>query len=203
MFYKIVRLILWPFVKIFYPYKIINKENITNEGNTIIICNHLQKADVYYTTFTFKGKSYYLSKKEWFKNKFLTKLLISLGAYPVDREKTDMRAIKNVLNLLKEGKRVIIFPEGTRNKETLDLLPIKDGPGYFAHKSNSTILPITIAKRAKMFRKNYVYVGKPFKLDNVDQKFSAEINQQITDRVRDELLECRKQVDQYLENLKK
>ena len=75
MFYRIVRIIIWPFVKIFYPYKVINKENITNEGNTIIICNHLQKADVYYTTFTFKGKSYYLSKKEWFKNKFLTKVL--------------------------------------------------------------------------------------------------------------------------------
>jgi len=203
MFYKIIRVILWPFVKIFYPYKIINKENITNEGNTIIICNHLQKADVYYTTFTFKGKSYYLSKKEWFKGKFLSKILMNLGAYPVDREKTDMKAIKNVLKLLKDGKRVIIFPEGTRNKVDLELLPIKDGPGYFAHKCNSTILPITIGKRAKMFRKNYVYVGKPFKLDNVDQKFSAEINEQITERVKQELLECRKQVNEYMENIKR
>ena len=203
MFYKIIRFLIWPFAKIFYPYKIINKENLTQEGNTIVVCNHLQKADVFYTAYTFKGKSYYLSKKEWFKNKLWSKVLIKLGAYPVDREKTDMKAIKNVLGFLKDDKRVIIFPEGTRNKESLDLLPLKDGPGYFAHKSNSTILPITIAKRAKMFRKNYVYVGKPFKLDNIDQKFSAEINQQITDRVRDELLECRKQVNEFLENKKK
>ena len=204
MFFSILKFILWPIFRLFlYPYKIINKENLIQDGNTIIVSNHLGKADVIYTAYIFKGKSIYLAKKEWFDNKFLGFWLKLIGAVSVDREGVDIKAIKTVLKSLKDDKRVIVFPEGTRNKESLDLLPLKDGPGYFAHKCNSTILPITIANRPKMFRKNYIYIGEPIKLDNIEKKFSAEVNEEITNIIRDALLDCREKVDIYLENKKK
>ena len=200
-----LKFLLYPLFKWFlYPYKLINKENLTQDGNTIIVCNHLAKADVLYMTYIFKGQSVFLSKKEWFDNKFLGWCLKHIvGAIPIDRDTTDVKAIKTIMKKLKDGKRVVIFPEGTRNKESLDLLPIKDGPGYFAHKCNSTILPLTIAKRPKMFRKNVIYVGQPFKVDDMGAKFNSEINTQITERIKDSLVECREQVNIYLESKKK
>ena len=63
----ILTLMLW----ICYPLKIYGKENIKHDGNTVIICNHLCKMDVPMVGYLFKGKTYYLAKKEWFNNKFL------------------------------------------------------------------------------------------------------------------------------------
>lgn len=203
MFYSIVRFLLAPFFRIFYPFKTIHKQRLTNEGNTIIICNHLGKIDVVYVELLFKGKSYIISKKEWFKNKLQSKILYSLGAIPVDRDKPDLKAMKMGLEVLKNNKRFIMFPEGTRNKTEADLLPIKNGPGYFAHKCNSTIIPLTIYKKGKFMRKNYVYVGEPFKLDCQEQKFTAEVNDKITQRITDELLKLRKEVNEYVAEKKK
>ena len=204
MFY-FLKYLLYPLFKwILYPYKLVNKENLVQDGNTIVICNHLTKADVLYLAYIFKGRSVFLSKKEWFDNKFLGWMLKHIvGAIPIDRDTTDMKAIKTIIKKLKDNKRVVIFPEGTRNKESLDLLPIKDGPGYFAHKCNSTILPLTIGKRPKMFRKNVIYVGKAYKIDDMGAKFNSEVNTKITERIRDSLLDCREQVNLYMDSNKK
>jgi len=203
--FKFLKYLLWPLFRWFlYPYKLINKENLIQDGNTIVVCNHLGKADLIYMAYIFNGRSVFLSKKEWFDNKFLAWALTHIvGAIPIDRETTDVKALKTLLKNLKDGRRLVIFPEGTRNKKSLDLLPLKDGTGYLAHKCNSTILPLTIAKRPKMFRKNYIYVGKPFKVDDINTKFSSETNTLITERIRESLLNCRAEVNKYLDNKKK
>ncbi len=203
MLYAIVRFLLTPFFKIFYPCKVIHKERLTNKGNTIIVCNHLKKIDVVYVELLFKGKSYIISKKEWFKNKFQSKILYSMGAIPVDREQADFKAIKKCLEVLKNDKRFIIFPEGTRNKTQADLLPLKDGTGYFAHKCNSTILPLTIYERGRFMHKNYIYVGEPFKVNNTEQKFTSQINAEITQQITDELLKARKEINAYVAEKKR
>jgi hypothetical protein len=57
---------------LFYPYKIYGKENLIQDGNVIVICNHLGKVDVPMVGYLFKGKTYYLAKKEWFNKNFST-----------------------------------------------------------------------------------------------------------------------------------
>ena len=204
MLYKISRFLTNIFVRIFYPFKVINKKNLTNEGNTIEICNHLGKMDVVYVDLMFKGKSYVMAKKEWFKNKFLAKMFSSYGAFPVDREGVDLTAMRTGVNYLKNGKRLIIFPEGTRNKTDAPLLPLKDGTGFFAYKCNSTIIPLTIYKKAKIFRKNYVYVGEPFKFTLQEgQRFNNQLNVESTKVLTEKLMECREKINEYIDNKKK
>ena len=86
----ILTLWLW----LFYPIKVFGKENITHEGNVVVICNHLCKVDVPYVGYLFKGKTFYLAKKEWFKNKFLSWAFTQMGGIPVDREKADLESTK-------------------------------------------------------------------------------------------------------------
>lgn len=189
MLFTILRPLLTLWLKLFYPLRVHGKENLIQEGNTIIICNHLCKTDVFYVGSLFKGKTYYLAKKEWFDNKLLGWIIGKLGGIPIDREHTDMSSVKQSIRLLKNGKRLCIFPEGTRNKSgKTDIQPIHGGAAIFALKTGAKIIPLNIAKPAKFMHKNDIYVGEPFDFsDFKGKRVDGEFNRMLTDIMYDKL----------------
>lgn len=204
MFFALVRPILTLWLWLCYPMKIYGKENIIHDGNVVVICNHLCKVDVPMVGYLFKGKTYYLAKKEWFKNKFISWIFKKMGGIPVDRDKPDLKSTKEALNVLKSGKRLCIFPEGTRNKEGTDIMPLHGGAGMFAFKTNATIIPINIHHKAKFWGKNYIYVGKPFDFSEFEgQRFDAELNDKLTQKMYEELCNAKKELEQILNAKKK
>ena len=204
MFFTIVRPLITLFLWIFYPVKVFGKENVIHDGNVVVICNHLGKMDVPYVGYLFKGKTYYLAKKEWFENKFLAWLFGQLGGIPLDREKVDMASTKKALSVLKSGKRLCIFPEGTRNRESTEIQPLHGGAGMFAFKTKAKIIPINIHHKAKLFGKNYVYVGKPFDFSEFDgQKYDSELNDKLTQKMYDELCKAKLELEEILQSKKK
>ena len=127
--YWVLRPIAWVFYKLFYRVKILGKENIIKKGKSIVVCNHVGKMDVFVVAALYPDKTIFLAKKEWYKNKLLAWLLKVLGSIPVDRDKPSLTTIKESLQVLKNDKRLGIFPEGRRNFETNDLQEIKNGRG--------------------------------------------------------------------------
>ena len=115
MLYCILRPFMWLFYKIFYPVTIFGKENLIKKGKCIVACNHLGKADVLVVGALYPDKTIFLSKKEWYNNKAFGWLLRKLGSIPIDRDKPSLTTIKEALKVLKENKRLGIFPEGRRN----------------------------------------------------------------------------------------
>ena len=105
----------------------------------------------------------FLGKEEVFKNKFIGKLLKSCGGIPINRDNPDIKSMLSAIKLLKQGHKLVIFPEGTRNKLGHGRpMAIKGGSAVFAVKAQCPIVPIMMVKKAKIFRKNHVYIGKPF-----------------------------------------
>lgn len=161
---------------ILYPCKVINKKNFKKKSPAIIICNHLSNIDPIYIAGYLPEKKYFLAKKELFNTKFKAWFLKSIGAIRVDRQSNDLTAIKNSLKVLKNGKKLVIFPEGTRNKKDENLQEIKSGSAMLAIKARVPILPVHIEKRGKVFRRNIMVVGEPFELNEFyDQKLTAEV----------------------------
>lgn len=196
MLYWIIRPLAVLFYKIFYPVKIFGKENRIKKGKSIVTCNHLGKADVLVVGALFPNKTAFLAKKEWWDKKLFGKLISSLGAIPLDRDKPSLSTIKSALGVLKANKRLAIFPEGRRNFETNDLQQIKQGATFFAIKGQATITPIIIYDRLKFFKKNYAIVGKPLdfskyygvKYDEISSE-CAEILANEMKRLQQELFE--------------
>lgn len=123
----------------------------------------------------------YMAKKELFEGKFIGGLFKRLGGIPVDRQMADLAAYKSAIKVLKEGKPLGIFPEGTRNKQDeAEMQEIKSGAIVFASKTGSPIIPVAMLKKPKVFRKNYILVGDPFvpqgKIPNKLTKEEIEIN---------------------------
>ena len=127
-----------------------------------------------------------------------------LGAIPVRRGEADTDAVKAVLRVLKDDKKLLMYPEGTRNREgTQDMAELKTGAARFAIKMKKPIVPMVYFKPTKTCHKNYLYVGEPFTLEEF---YGAKTNEEFhaaTEVIRKHFDEARAGVNVYVESLKK
>lgn len=169
--YSIVRFALF-FV---YRIRIHGKKNIP-EGPAVVCANHTSNLDPVLVAFALgvRTNPAFLAKAELFKNKFFGGVLKAVGAIPVRRGQSDVTAIKNCMKALKNGKKLVIFPEGTRNK-TGEELEAKVGAAMFAVRTDSNVLPIYVSPKQKLFGKVDVFIGKPYKIEhNPGEKLEHE-----------------------------
>ncbi len=203
MLYWILRPLLWLFYKVFYRVKVFGKENVIKKGKNIVVCNHLGKADVLAVGALYPNKTVFLSKIEWYENKVFGYILKKLGTIPLDRDKPSLSSIKDGLQVLKDNKRLAIFPEGRRNFETNDLQEIKQGTALFAVKGQAQITPVIIYDRLKMFKKGYVIVGEPFDFSEFyGQKFNEEVSTKCTEILTNKMRELQQQIFALVEQEK-
>lgn len=173
MFYNFVKNFVGFFVKIIYRVEVYGVENIPQANERLIICgNHKNILDPVTISAIFPRQIFWMAKKELFNNKLFGGFLRKLGAFPVDREGNDLKAIKNALKILKDGEVLGIFPEGTRVKE-IDYTKIKSGIALIAQKTNSEVLPVFIEGDYKPFRKVKVHFRKTVRI-NKEIKYSNE-----------------------------
>jgi len=85
----------------------------------------------------------YLAKKELFETKFSNWYFRKIHAIPLDRGEADPSALKKVLKILKSGRPMVLFPEGTRSKEN-GLQRGKPGIGFIVSKSGVPVVPAYI-----------------------------------------------------------
>jgi 1-acyl-sn-glycerol-3-phosphate acyltransferase len=158
--YKIVRNLLKPIAYILYRPIIIGRENANTEGTSIIIANHTAFIDAILLACFLPRKICFMGKAELFKYKWSGSLLSKLGAFPVKRGKTDIKAIKHALKLLKSGEMLGIFPEGTRTKNGEQLGPFNEGAAVLAYRTKASIITVGIYKKGKIFKRTVIHVGK-------------------------------------------
>lgn len=162
-FYRRMRKIFGWIFKMIYRVKIVNPEKEVLDKPYIVCCNHTALMDVTVITLSMKTQIHYMAKKEVFKVPILKSFAKAMGAFPVDRKHGDVGAVKRTIELLKEGKCVGVFPQGTRMpkvhpKDT----EIKNGIGMFANKAGVGILPVCIKTKKhklKLFRKTEFIIG--------------------------------------------
>ena len=198
--YKFLRVIFLGFIKTFFPYKIINKDRAKVDGAVVVIANHLSNFDAFMVGSAFKEKMYFLGKKEWFEKRFLSKILTTVGGIPIDRDNIDLNAMKACFKTLKNGDKLGIFPEGTRNKTGEELLPVKSGAAVIAVKCKVNFLPMYIVGKNKFLRRNKVYVGNVVSLEKYfGQKMTKELEEELSQVTRNAILDTKQE---YLEWLK-
>lgn len=188
--YYILRPILMGLYRTIYRVKVFGKENLVKKGRRIVVCNHQRKADVYVIGSLYMSRTMFLSKKEWFSNWFNKFVLSCLGAIPINREKPEISSIKRCLKVLKDEKRLAVFPEGTRNKVNNEIQTLKTGTALFAVKGRAPITPIIIYEGIKPFKRGYAMVGESFDLSEFyDVKFTDEVAAEATKVVEQKMKE--------------
>lgn len=158
MLYNILKHAVGFIFNIFFKVRVHGIENIPSETGFILCSNHTSNFDPLMISCFFPHQINWMGKKELFNNKLLGSFLSKLGAFPMDRDQTDMKSIKNSLKILKSKGVLGMFPEGTR-VEKLDLSNAKAGVSLLSIRSKSPILPVYIKSNYKIFNKVDIYYG--------------------------------------------
>jgi len=204
--YRFLRFILRPLQLIVFPTKVVNVENMEKvDGRAVVICNHYSSFDSIIPYFVlFKKEAHILAKYELYQNRIAGWFLQKMGAIPVKRGEADIESVKQVLTVLKNNKKLMIYPEGTRNKEgTQEMGDFKTGTARFAIKTKAPIVPMMYYGTPKMFKKNWLYVGQPFSLDKFYKAKSPEEYQEATEIIRANMDKTRKLLNDYVATSKK
>ena len=140
--HHIIRMIMTRVLNFIYGVKVNGLEHWKNlQGNALVVANHTSFLDAVLLWVYVPGNLYfaidtYVSQKWWVKP-----FLHLIKYFPIDP--TNPMAVKSIIEEVKSGKRVVIFPEG-RITTTGGFMKIYPGPAMIADKSNAQLLPICL-----------------------------------------------------------
>ncbi|KGP72995.1 lysophospholipid acyltransferase family protein [Pontibacillus yanchengensis] len=172
---------------LFYPryrIKVEGKENIPSEGPVIICSNHISNMDPVVVGITNNRDIYFMAKEELFKNKFLGGLLKRVHAFPIKRGMKDRQALRKAMDVLNDNQALGVFPEGTRSK-TGELSRGLAGAGFFALRSEATVIPCAIVGSYKSKQPLRVVYGKPVPMADLRERKAS--SQEVTDVIMEEI----------------
>jgi 1-acyl-sn-glycerol-3-phosphate acyltransferase len=86
-------------------------------GGVLLASNHQSYFDPIAVTCALYRQGNYLARDTLFENAVFKRLIESLNAFPVKRGAGDVGAVKEILRRLRDGKVVVVFPEGTRTRD--------------------------------------------------------------------------------------
>ena len=161
--------------------RVIGEENLVTEGPVLVASNHQSFLDPPLIGNLYKTEMVFLARKSLFKGP-ATWVYPQWNAIPVDQDRPDMASLKTIIRKLKEGHRVLVFPEGARTPDG-NLGEAAPGIGLIAVKSGAVIQPVRIrgAREALprgssriRFARITVTIGKPIHLTPEELKKASD-----------------------------
>lgn len=143
MLYYIGKILLAVFFKLFCRIKFIDQQKIPTTGGLIVASNHVSYYDPFAVGSGLNRKIRWMAKKELFEEKLVGFLISIMAAFPVERGKGDLKAVKQAVKFLKSGEIIGIFPEGTRSVDGTVGEP-QQGLGLISVMSGAPVTPAAI-----------------------------------------------------------
>lgn len=143
MLYRILKFLIGIGIRLFYSeVKIKNYKNLPQKGPLIVIVNHPNTLmDAWVIGMICKQPIYFMAKATLFKTKFRLRILKSLNLIPINRQGEGLidgvdntNSLEACYEVLKAGKTLMIFPEGTSYQERV-LRKLKTGTARIALES--------------------------------------------------------------------
>lgn len=184
LLYRVILCLAYLYAKIFLRLKVTIKGKIPT-GPALIAANHTSFLDPPIVAVSFPEEIHFLARKSLFNNPIFGSFIRNLNAHPISGDGKDMAVFRAVTEILTDGKKVLLFPEGKRSFDG-ELLPLKQGVALMAHKNNVPIIPCWIEgslttwprhkKLPHIFGKVSCYFGDPVYPDkDVDVKESIRV----------------------------
>ena len=137
--YRVVLFLAWCFFKIFYRHKVYGLEHFYSKA-AIIASNHVSHLDPPIVSTSWPEEVHFLARESLFKNAAFGWLIRKLNAHPVGGDAGDIVVFKLICTLLAEGKKVILFPEGTRGTKE-EIGKLKPGIAMLVARSKTAVIP--------------------------------------------------------------
>jgi len=163
------------------------------DGGFIIIANHVGHNDGQMAYAVFKNSSLTMAK-DWM-DKGIVKWITKGGNFiPVNRFGTDITWVRAGADAVKNGKNIIIFPEGHTSKGEMD--EFKSGFAMLSVMTGAKVIPVyNDGQYHKFFgRRVRFYVGEPMELSREGKGMNAEYLNAEGVRFREEIIRMRGEI---------
>jgi 1-acyl-sn-glycerol-3-phosphate acyltransferase len=160
----------------FFRLQVYGRENIIEEGPALLAMNHQSYLDPPLAAICCHRQISFLARKTLLEIPLLGPLISRLNVIPLDRDGSDMTALKTVIRLLKSGGCTIMFPEGTRTRDG-QLGPARAGVGFIVAKSLAPVVPMRVFGAYEAFPRTSklprcgtitIVIGKPMYFTKAD-----------------------------------
>lgn len=174
---------------------VLGKENVPKDEPVLFTPNHRSIFDIILTYPLCKRQTAYIAKKETKKIPVFSIWMAFMNCQFLDRKdlRQGLKVVCKAADLIKSGKSVCIFPEGTRNKGEDDLLDFHDGSFKIAEKAGCKVVPIAINNSEAIFEKQFPRIRKATViieyLPPIDpSSFDRKEKKAVVSTARDEIL---------------
>jgi 1-acyl-sn-glycerol-3-phosphate acyltransferase len=214
MGYWILKAVLKPILTALYGIKAEGLENVPKDGPAVLAANHVSFLDSFFLPLVIKGRKVtYLAKADYFKSWKTAWFFRMAGQIPIEREggRSSQAALQTGLGVLREGKLLGIYPEGTRSPDGL-LHRGRTGVSRLALSAQVPVIPCGLvgteevmpkdAKLPKFFGRPKIKVrfGKPIDTSRYANKERDRLAlRSFTDELMYEIMQISGQryVDEY------
>ena len=190
MLYQILSFTFCAFFKLLFRAEILGRENLPAEGAVILAANHMSNWDPPLVAAFLARPVSYMAKLELFQIPVFGRAITACHAFPVKRGASDRGAIKAAVQVLKQGKCLGLFPEGTRSRDG-KMHKAEAGVGLIASMTNAPVVPAAVVGTDHIFAnggyfpKVRVIYGEPmhFTGDRKDKEQLSAFSQSIMERI--------------------
>jgi 1-acyl-sn-glycerol-3-phosphate acyltransferase len=191
--YDAVRIVLTPYLLLFYRARCIDSRHVPADGPVIIAPNHFSFLDHFFVAVYLRRKVHFMAKSQLFKPP-LQFIFTHGGVFPVRRGHHDDEAFVTAETVLGRGDIVVMYAEAGRSRSG-ELGKPRHGLGRLALESGATVVPTAIAGTEKarnwkrmQFPKVTVQFGEPLQFEQVAEPTREQAqaaSEVVFDRVRD------------------
>jgi 1-acyl-sn-glycerol-3-phosphate acyltransferase len=160
-----------------YRLKLLHKDRVPPDGPAIYVSNHQSFIDPMALGLLTHARPFTpMVRQTLFDSRFGGWSMRGLRAIPIDREKGEAGPMKAALAELEAGRRLIIFPEGTRSRDGA-MKPFKRGMLLLIKRGKAPVVPMAVEgmfdawppgrSRPKLSGRIMAMCGEPIEYDDL------------------------------------
>jgi 1-acyl-sn-glycerol-3-phosphate acyltransferase len=175
-------------VKIFAPLRVYGREHVPRSGGVVLALNHFSWMDPPVFGAASPRTIYYMAKIEAHRVPGLGQLIRAFGTFSVRRGESDREAVRTMRRIVREGKALGIFVEGTRQRSGVPG-PVQPGAAMAALQEDVPVVPAAVHGTQTWRLGNFAPVsvawGAPVRFDGLPKnakgyrEASAELERRI------------------------
>jgi 1-acyl-sn-glycerol-3-phosphate acyltransferase len=164
-FYRFAQVFVRSILTVGNRFSTIGAQNVPADGPAILVSNHVSYLDPPTLGCAIRRPVTYMAKTELFSIPVLAPIIRALGAFPVDRSRGDIAAIKQAAHVLETGAVLGMFPEGTRNRD--GTVRPQLGVALLASMTGAPVVPAYLSgtSQANKLAKVTVVYGEPIRFE--------------------------------------
>jgi 1-acyl-sn-glycerol-3-phosphate acyltransferase len=151
LFYRSVRFVVAGGSTATYRVRVRGEEHVPASGGYVFAPSHRSMMDIPFIAWLTPRRIRYMGKQQLFTVPVLGPTFRALGGFPVSRDGTDRKALRDAIGMLRDGEPMLVYPEGTRQHGP-KIAPLEPGAAYLSLRAGVPIVPVGIAGSEEILR---------------------------------------------------